>query len=865
MGNSSTKDLSYRIVSTVEGEGFKKTAEEAWKATEELEKLLKAAEEADHAKVDIKAKADTGEAETKLLTLRRSAEDAGHGAGGAEAGFGQLHAGMAAVAVAALALGPALAAIPAALGGMAGAGGAVVLGLGGVMRALSDYRQASSAMGISGAQLAATAFSNAVALRNAQQAITDARRQAAMQEANSADSLISAQERLGNAEQAAQVAEQDLTRARMDATRALQAANETAATAALDVKAAQLAVQEAQHRQVEVNNSLTSTALDRAEAELAVERAQNSLIDTQTRATNATQDAARAQQLGVSGAPNVVSAERAKQNAIQSVTDAQRQLATAQRDAANAQVASAEQVAKAVQNLADTQRQQQLAAAAAAASAGQAASQFQRDMARLTPAGREFVTTLLGMRSAAHELSATAQTTMLPGFTAFLRDAGPSLPAISQGIGQIGSAFGAVGFGLAGLMQNPVFRGQLGQVLREGVGLVGQLSSGIVPMFAGITSAAAKAGPIVDGLGAGFHVLMTSGIPAFFAGLVSNAGGAGTAIGGLVKIVSSLLGPLGTVAGTISAALGPALAVLTSPEVAQALQAIGDSLGRIIVVLSPVITMFAQGLAGALRAAAPLLQATAKFLEDNHRWIVPLAGILAGVAVAWWAVNAAMDANPLVLVAGLIAGLVVGLIYCWEHFTGFRQFINQMWGDIKHWFHEGVTWVKGKLDWLVDTITGIPGKLSSIGAHLWDWLGAGLKGAVNGVVWGINQLIHGINAMTQGASDAWTWAGVPPIPNIPDIPALAGGGTVVTAGVALVGERGPELVRLGAGAQVTPNRQSAAMLSAGSSGMPDRFEATLDLRLNGQHIDTVMVEFQRQGGVSQAIATGALAAVGRAH
>jgi hypothetical protein len=48
----------------------------------------------------------------------------------------------------------------------------------------------------------------------------------------------------------------------------------------------------------------------------------------------------------------------------------------------------------------------------------------------------------------------------------------------------------------------------------------------------------------------------------------------------------------------------------------------------------------------------------------------------------------------------------------------------------------------------------------------------------------------------------------------------------------------------------------------GGSGTPDRFQATLDLKLNGQRLDQVLVEFQRSGGVLQSVQAGALAAFG---
>jgi hypothetical protein len=160
---AATQDLNLRIISTQEGEGFKKTSEEAWAAADELDKLLKKIEAVDAERPEVKVKADTGEAKTKLEEVKRSADDAGS-AGGSSIGLDLMKSRFLGLAGAAGVVGPALAAVPAALAGLAAAGGTLALGLGGVISALHAFGQESSGAGVSSAQLAATAFSNAQAL-----------------------------------------------------------------------------------------------------------------------------------------------------------------------------------------------------------------------------------------------------------------------------------------------------------------------------------------------------------------------------------------------------------------------------------------------------------------------------------------------------------------------------------------------------------------------------------------------------------------------------------------------------------------------------------------------------------------------------
>jgi len=70
---------------------------------------------------------------------------------------------------------------------------------------------------------------------------------------------------------------------------------------------------------------------------------------------------------------------------------------------------------------------------------------------------------------------------------------------------------------------------------------------------------------------------------------------------------------------------------------------------------------------------------------------------------------------------------------------------------------------------------------------------------ISGAVSGINALINGVNKVTGTI-------GIPAIPTFtaPQIPLLAKGGVIRTEGMAIVGEKGPEMLTLPRGAQVTP-------------------------------------------------------------
>ncbi|ACU71746.1 hypothetical protein Caci_2837 [Catenulispora acidiphila DSM 44928] len=866
-----------------------------------------------------------------MTELQPAAEGAGQAAANAGSGFNTSALRMSSLIGAALALGPALAAIPAVVGA-AGAGFATLgLGMAGPIAALRDYGAQSQATGQSSAQLAATAFSNAVSIRNAEQAIADAKRQAAISAINSAqsiesaeqgvtdaerqaaisaqsaaDAVASADQRLANAQESLTQAQESLTQAQKDGVNVLKDLNLASADAANSVADAQNAVIDAQAAYDKAKGNSLLTDQQKKEAQQQLIDAQQHLTDAQQKALEAQQAANDANQKGVDGSTAVVAAQRQVVSATQGVADAQlaatrareaqanqeissnqsvakaqQSLATAIRDAAEQQISSNESVSKAVQALKDMQEQQALSAAAAASSGSAAANKFAQDMAKLTPAGRDFVNQLISMRGGLHDLEATAQTTLLPGFTTLLKDVGGSNglgSLFNKAVGDMGTIIGGTAIQFGNLMTSPAFKGQLTQVLKDGAGFAKDLGDGLVALTGGLTKAASQAGPIVSGLGGGIKTLMSSGIPDFFSGLVTNAGGAGQSIQAIFTIVSNLAGPLGTIAGAFSAALAPALQVLDSPQVQQSLQSIATSIAQILIVLSPVVTMLAQGLAGALRIVAPLMQSLAKFIQDNQQWVVPLAKGIAIATIAFVAFNAVLAANPVLLVVAAIAALVLGVVYAYEHFKIFRDVIHDVWvvtkaefdfflGFIKRWWPEllapftgGVSEIIAHWDAVVDFVKKLPGRLVSAGAHMWDWISQkwddDVAAPVSKAFDGFIHTVTGLpGKLARAGAGMWDWIkeefvgalnaianlwnqlhfSTPsfhiPIPfssginvdsitvGVPPIgPFKAAGGPIWGGLSAIIGEAGTELLKLPTGTQVMPHANTQSMIAQGGLG-----------------------------------------------
>jgi hypothetical protein len=213
-------------------------------------------------------------------------------------------------------------------------------------------------------------------------------------------------------------------------------------------------------------------------------------------------------------------------------------------------------------------------------------------------------------------------------------------------------------------------------------------------------------------------------------------------------------------------------------------------------------------------------------------------------AAGQWLLNIALDANPIGLIILAVIALVAGIYLLWTHSETFRKIVTgafqAVWTAIKFvwdWVSDNwplilevltgpigwaVRWILGHWDeiklgaqilwqyivdkWnaLVGFFTSLPGRVAGAARGLWDGITSTFRGAVNYLISLWNRLDFGI----QVAIPSWVPViggksfSIPDI--IPDLPYLAAGGTATRGGLAMVGERGPEVVSLPAGASVIP-------------------------------------------------------------
>lgn len=193
---------------------------------------------------------------------------------------------------------------------------------------------------------------------------------------------------------------------------------------------------------------------------------------------------------------------------------------------------------------------------------------------------------------------------------------------------------------------------------------------------------------------------------------------------------------------------------------------------------------------------APILETVVALAASIVDWVSKnetAALVIGTVTAAVWLLNAALNANPLVLIASLLIGVVGALTVLWTTSAGFRDFFINLWGAIR-----------AAVASAVDNIKNITG-------GMWDGITAGLKAAVNGAIWLLNGLISGLNDIIYGMNL------VNPFENIPYVPQvryLAAGGPM-SGRWNITDERGPELKKHPDGTWVVPAGLSRHMIDSG--------------------------------------------------
>lgn len=118
------------------------------------------------------------------------------------------------------------------------------------------------------------------------------------------------------------------------------------------------------------------------------------------------------------------------------------------------------------------------------------------------------------------------------------------------------------------------------------------------------------------------------------------------------------------------------------------------------------------------------------------------------VTAAQWLMNAAMNANPISLLIGLILALVAAFVVLWNKSEDFRNFFIGMWDNIKTKVRAIIVAIAEFMGGLWDAIVE---KFQAIGQVVGDAIGGTVRAAINGVLSIVEGTINNAVALINGA------------------------------------------------------------------------------------------------------------------
>lgn len=273
-----------------------------------------------------------------------------------------------------------------------------------------------------------------------------------------------------------------------------------------------------------------------------------------------------------------------------------------------------------------------------------------------------------------------------------------------------------------------------------------------------------------------------------FTGEASGLDKAATAASGKLDNVAESTDKLATKTGTATGALG---------ALAGGAELVG--LGKYATILTTVAvaTDVVSGSSDLLTIAlesARVKQIGATIATVAHSVAQKAAAVASGIwSAAQWALNVALSANPIGLIVLGIAALIAIVVLIATKTTWFQDIWRVAWGGIKAGAEAVVSW-----------FSGVPGKIGGFFSSLSATITAPFRAAFNR----ISDLWNGTVGRLQFHVPGW----VPGIGgnsfSLPTLPHLARGGPALAGRDYLVGENGPEILRMGGqSGSVIPNNK----------------------------------------------------------
>lgn len=222
------------------------------------------------------------------------------------------------------------------------------------------------------------------------------------------------------------------------------------------------------------------------------------------------------------------------------------------------------------------------------------------------------------------------------------------------------------------------------------------------------------------------------------------------------------------------------------------------------------------GLTPALTTLTTVATGVLNWLTQTPGAMTAVAIALGVMAVAWAAMTLA--ASPWLLIGVAIAAVIAGIVLVIKNWSTVVETLKRAWGAVVGWFKGTIieplktAWT-GVTSWFSTNVA----KVGDFFSDLVDHIRTIFKNVANLITFPFRSAFNGLAKIwnsTVGKIEVNIPSWVPGIggksfavPDLPEIPAFAGGVRNFRGGYALVGEKGPEVVGLPRGSDVYPTGQ----------------------------------------------------------
>lgn len=575
----------------------------------------------------------------------------------------------------------------------------------------------------------------------------------AASEADKADArlrLADAENAVGDAARASAHAQEALSKLESPATQdEIARARGRVQDAEAAVAAAKRDTLDAQDALAKVETPASSDEI--ARARLALAQAEHGLTDAVKDNTRAARDYRTATAAGLAQAPSVIAAREAFRSAALGTADAERSLADAQR----AEAIAARSVSEA-----------QADAARSSAVAAGAATNLNQKMNALPPAAQAFVRQLQAMKPRLDELRQTAAQGFFPGATEGLRAAMGSFSSVNKVVGETSTVLGDAARKSGELVGSPAFGRDIEIIGGRNAKVIGTLGEAFRHVISALRHVLVAAGPLTQWLADLANKWALNAAVAAKAGrengkLADFFDRTRAVTVRLLSIIGHLthglfgIGKAGTDSGNsillsidraakrfdewsnsvggqtairdffqrtkdIAAALVPAIA-----NVAGAFGALGLRILPVAAVLR-VLGPHADEAVVAFVAWKLAITAVNIVMKLFAAQAAIAAFATGGWTTAFWALNAAIAANPIGIAVIALAALVAGLVLAWHSSETFRDVVLGAWDAIKNG-------VGATIDWMIAAVSNAWAFIASATRGAWGAIVGFLTGAWTGL------------------------------------------------------------------------------------------------------------------------------------